>query len=612
MPFGKPDFVPRLNLLNRLAPTGDRSHPRTRTATRSSRVRTLCLAGGVAVLAACQPVPGSFAGSQRVLTPSGASPFGSYLAGRFAARAEKDSDAAANFFADTLATDPKNLTLRKRTMVLMAIDGRFDKAVSLAKEVVADDRRDSSSHIIMAADHMSRGEFGAAKSALDHLARTGLNRLLAPMLTAWAEFGAGDVDKALSALDPLEKEARFKPIYLYHAALINDLAGRHGQAMSLYQEALKGSATRSTRVAQAYGAFLNSSGETEQAAKFYDKELEAFPNNLAFRTAKDQIAQGKPVEKPVTDAKEGFAEALYTISAILARDSARDIATLYTRITLLVRPDFPPAKILLAEIKENQQQWEQAIGIYRSIKSNSELDQAVQLRIAEALNRMDRVDEAAVMLKKLAAESPDEIDALVEMGDMFRGRERFKEAADAYTQAIKRIPKIEERHWSVLYARGIAYERSGEWDKAEKDFLHALNLKPNQPLVLNYLGYSWVDKGLEIDRARKMIEKAVELRPRDGYIVDSLGWVYYRLKKYDLAVEQLERAVELRPEDPVINDHLGDAYWRVGRRFEARFQWRRALSYDPDAELIPGIEAKLNTGLAPIHAEAQKDRPKGG
>ncbi len=578
----------------------------------SVKSRMIIFAAGVAVLAACQPVPGSFAGNDRVLTPSGGSPLGSYLAGRFAARSEKDSVAAANFFAETLATDPENITLLKRTMALMAIDGRFDTAISLAETVAAEDRRDAMSHVLLASERVSRGDFTAAQQYLDRMPRTGLNRLLAPMLSAWTQYGNGNVDKALTVLKPLEKETRFKPIWLYHSALLHDLAGRSDKAMSLFQEALNGSSARSTRVAQAYGAYLEASSKPDLAEAFYKKQLRSAPSNLAFRTALERVTAGGTVVRPVADAREGFAEALYTIAAILARDSARDIATLYTRLTILVRPDFTPALILLAEIKESERQWEQAIAIYRSINSDAKLDRAIRLRIAESLNNMDKVEEATALLEELAADAPAEIDALVELGDLNRGRERFEDAAAAYSSAIDRISKVEEHHWSVFYARGIAYERSDRWDDAERDFLHALELKPNQPLVLNYLGYSWVDKGMELTKAREMIEKAVELRPRDGYIVDSLGWVYYRLKRYEEAVEQLERAVELRPEDPVINDHLGDAYWRVGRKFEARFQWRRALSFDPDDELIPGIEAKLNTGLAPIHADAQKDRPKGG
>jgi Flp pilus assembly protein TadD len=204
------------------------------------------------------------------------------------------------------------------------------------------------------------------------------------------------------------------------------------------------------------------------------------------------------------------------------------------------------------------------------------------------------------LLEEMALREPERPDPLVTMGDLLRGEDRFAEAEAAYTRALERLPVIEQRHWRLLYARGIAYERTKRWPQAESDLVKALELEPEQPFVLNYLGYSWVDQGLNLDRAKAMLHRAVELRPEDGFIVDSLGWAYYRLGDLDKAVTYLERAVELEPGDPVINDHLGDAYWRVGRQREARFQWRRALTFEPEADLVPTIQAKLANGLADV------------
>ena len=199
------------------------------------------------------------------------------------------------------------------------------------------------------------------------------------------------------------------------------------------------------------------------------------------------------------------------------------------------------------------------------------------------------------MLQAMADTAPERTDALVALGDLYRSRERWLDAVTHYDRAVARAQ--EQASWSLLYVRGIALERAKQWDRAEADFLRALDLRPDDPLLLNYLGYSWTEQGRHLDRAREMIEKAVDQRPRDGYIVDSLGWVLYRLGDFEGAVAQLERAVELRPQDPVINDHLGDAYWRVGRRLEATFQWRRALTFAPEEELVPKIRRKLDEGL---------------
>jgi Flp pilus assembly protein TadD len=203
----------------------------------------------------------------------------------------------------------------------------------------------------------------------------------------------------------------------------------------------------------------------------------------------------------------------------------------------------------------------------------------------------------------MAAEAPKTIGADVQLGDALRNKKRFEDAGAAYNEAIERATAMGlPDRWALFYDRGVAYERAGKWKEAEADLEHALELKPDQPLILNYLGYSWVDKGVKLDQGLKMVEKAVELRPEDGYIVDSLGWAHYRLGDYKAAVEHLERAVELVPSDPTINDHLGDAYWRSGRFVEARYQWRRALQFGPDRDDIHPIEVKLDQGLAPLPA----------
>nr|WP_244439480.1 tetratricopeptide repeat protein [Azospirillum baldaniorum] len=188
---------------------------------------------------------------------------------------------------------------------------------------------------------------------------------------------------------------------------------------------------------------------------------------------------------------------------------------------------------------------------------------------------------------------------------MYRVAKRYGEAADSYSKALERIGTPEERHWAVLYARAMSYDKVDRWPDAERDLRAALALKPDEAFLLNYLGYSYVDRGLNLEEAKTMIEKAVALRPKDGYIVDSLGWALYRTGDFEGAVEKLERAVELKPTDATINDHLGDAYWRVGRRNEARFQWTRALRTAEEEPQKEDIRAKLDKGLIdPKAAEA--------
>ena len=178
-------------------------------------------------------------------------------------------------------------------------------------------------------------------------------------------------------------------------------------------------------------------------------------------------------------------------------------------------------------------------------------------------------------------------------------------------------PGNEKGAWVTYYYRGICFERSKQWSKAEADMRKALELQPEQPHVLNYLGYSWIDQGINLDEGMKMIKRAVEQRPDDGYIVDSLGWAYYRIGNFEDAVKHLERAIDLKPEDPTINDHLGDAYWRVGRTLEAKFQWAHARDLKPEPEELPKIEAKIENGLpedtsSAASADKKKEDGKGG
>ena len=258
--------------------------------------------------------------------------------------------------------------------------------------------------------------------------------------------------------------------------------------------------------------------------------------------------------------------------------------------------------------------------IYERVLPTSPLQRNAQIQLAMNLDTLDQSDEAKAHLEKLIAANPGDVEAIMALGNVLRGRKQFAECADIYSKAVSTITKEEKPNWVLYYFRGICYERSKQWSKAEADLRKSLELYPEQPLVLNYLGYSWIDQGVNLDDGMSMIKRAVEQRADDGYIVDSLGWAYYRLGNIDEAVKQLERAVELKPEDPTINDHLGDAYWRAGRVLEARFQWSHARDLKPEPEDLSKIETKLKVGLSEDtssgpdaeHRKVEKVGPGGG
>jgi Flp pilus assembly protein TadD len=241
---------------------------------------------------------------------------------------------------------------------------------------------------------------------------------------------------------------------------------------------------------------------------------------------------------------------------------------------------------------------DEAIRIYAEVPDDSLLRRNADIQSGLCLDLLDRTDEAATHIRRVIDENPADLEAVTALGNIYRGRDRFAEAADIYTKGIDTIKDPVATDWRIFYFRGVSLERSKRWKEAEADLLKSLELNPDQPQVLNYLGYSWVDMGINLDKGLEMIKSAVDQRPNDGYIVDSLGWAYYRLGRYNEAVEQLERAVELKAEDPVINDHLGDAYWQVGRKLEATFQWSHARDLDPEPADLAKIVKKLENGIS--------------
>ncbi|RMD65363.1 MAG: tetratricopeptide repeat protein [Alphaproteobacteria bacterium] len=452
-------------------------------------------------------------------------------------------------------------------------------------------------------DAVARNDLDAADAVLERLPQRGVSAITRPLLRAWAAAMRGDTEAALERVAPLKNRAGFGVLYSLHAALIDDLAGRSEAARQAYDAALEAATQPSLRLTWLVGNFFERSGARERAIEVYRDFLARDPDSVLIARALRRAEAGETPAPVITDARAGMAESLFNLASLLSRERAEEIAMIHVHMALRLRPDFMVARILLAEILQGQGRGEKAIAVYRELPSDSPFAWTVGLRVADELERLDRVEEAIAEYERLAAARPDRYEPLLRLGNLLRNRERFAEAVDAYDRAAARIGTPQRRHWTLFYFRGIALERLSQWERAERDFLLALELEPEQPFVMNYLAYSWVEKKLHLDKAKSMLVRAVELRPDDGYIVDSLGWVYYRLGEYDKGVQYLERAVELRPQDPVINDHLGDAYWRVGRRHEARFQWRRALSLDPEEDVAEKIRAKLQRGLV----DAPKD-----
>jgi tetratricopeptide (TPR) repeat protein len=358
------------------------------------------------------------------------------------------------------------------------------------------------------------------------------------------------------------------------------------------------------RTADAYGRWLSKTGDRDGAKKLYENFLKVVPTHPMALEALAELKAGKTLAPMVRTPAAGAGEALYGLGTALGRQGGEDIGLIYLQLAIYLDPNHPLALVSLADLYESMKKPELAVQVYDRMPANSPLKRNADIQRALNLEIMKKPDEAKKQLDQLVAKDPKDTQALIALGNVLRSRKEYKEAVGIYTKAIALIKEPTRRNWSVFYFRGICEERAKDWPSAEKDLQKALELYPDQPAVLNYLGYSWVEQGINLDKAIKMIRRAVELQPNDGYIVDSLGWAQYKLGHYQEASDALERAIELKPEDPVINDHLGDIYWKVGRELEARFQWRHARDNNPEPEDLVRIEDKLKNGLKDGPAKA--------
>ncbi len=520
---------------------------------------------------------------------------GAYLAARLA-HSSGDTKAAAAFYGLALDYDPENADLMRKTFTLMVAEGHFDQALPLALRMVALDSDSPLPTLTLGVRDVRDGRLKEAEARFANLPKRGGIAFLGPLMTAWVQAAEGRTDDALASLASLAQNPALKALHAFHAGLILDLAGRDADAQAQYAIALAGQS--GIRPIEAAGSLFQRTGHPDQARALYDAYQAEHPDTLLFDGA-ELLAAGTNAPRPVADAKAGIAEAMFDLSTLVRQGSSPDYALVFCRLGLELTPDFPLAQLTLADLLSAQGRLTEANALYRAIDPATPAYALGQVRMAVNLDDGDDTEGAVTALEALAKSHPAAVDPLITLGDILSHRKRYDGAVQAFTRALGRTGGNQPRYWSVHYSRGVAYDRLHQWPKAEADFITALKLKPDASEVLNYLGYSWIDLGINLEQGRAMIEKAVALNPRDGAVVDSLGWALYRTGDFTGAVRELEHAVELRPEDSTINEHLGDAYWQVGRSGEARLQWQRAMSLDPDPDQIAPLQEKVRTGRLP-------------
>ena len=524
-----------------------------------------------------------------------AAEYGNYLSARFAASQHNLKDAAA-YYRASVAANPNNPQLLGLAFFFATSSGDIESAGQLAEKVVAITPDDRAGRLTLAVVAMKHHDYAGARKIIAMSAKGPFTSLTVSLIDGWAAAGLGDKAAATADIATMRAQDGADTMGMFHLALLSDYLGDKELAETSYRTVMNDGAT--PRVIDAYGRFLERSGRTADATNFYTKfSVDSGVKQIAA-AGLARIKAGVKPDALVTKPEDGAAEALFGIASALTDQSSVDVSILYLRLALYLRPGLDLGAVLLADRLEGLQKYEDAIEVYRTVDKSSAYFRLASVEIALDEARLQKNDAAIADLKVITSTDPTDIDAWTALGDTYRSSQKFAEASDAYDHAIALLGPGSAKDWPIYFARAVSEEGAKNWNAAEVDLKKALQLAPDEPAVLNYLGYSYVDQNRNIPEALAMLEKAHALKPTDGYIADSVGWAYFKLGRYADAARTLENAVELIPGDPTINDHLGDAYWRVGRKVEAKFQWSHALSFGPEVDQKALIEKKLKDGLA--------------
>lgn len=532
--------------------------------------------------------------------PAAGEDAGAYLAARVAAT-ESDYREAAAWYDRLLQSAPDDVAMLDGALVSNMALGDMPKAADLANRLVAAKGTSQVAWLALIADKAQKEDY--AGLIADQKAGRSAGKLLDGLVLAWAELGNGNMTDALSGFDAMAKTPGLEAFGLYHKALALASAGDFEGADNILSGKDSGPIAVMRRGVIAHVQILSQLERNPDALALLDRNFgrEPDPQLDALRT---RLKAGEVLPfDTVTTARDGIAEVFFTLAAALRGEADDGFTLLYTRITASLRPDHSEAVLLSAGFLEALGQPGLAEETYAQIPPESPAYHVAEIGRADTLLAQDKTEAAIEVLQSLARSHGNLVGVQTALGDALRRQDRFAEAIPAYDAAIKLVGKPERRHWGLFYARGISHERSGDYKAFEADLRQALALEPDQPQVLNYLGYSFIDRGQNLDEAMQMIQTAVAKQPDAGYIIDSLAWAWFRLGQYEKAVEPMEKASLLEPVDPIVTDHLGDVYWAVGRQREARFQWHRALSFNPEEKEATRIRAKLEKGLDAVLAD---------
>ena len=536
---------------------------------------------------------------------------GAFLAARQAARLN-DSESAGAFYAEALMARPGDVTLMREAMQAQVTAGQLDKALQTAQMIVDTDGETRQARLLLAVDAFKRGLYDEAAAHLNEMSRGPFTELLVPNIRLWTAIALQDDAARQRAVNRLSRGSVFASAQLVQAAQGLELAGQIDEARRYYERALRSGGARYLHMVLAYGGFMQRHGEAEKAEKLYDFYAERNLTHAHIEAARARLADGQPL-RANENPQAGLAQAFAAIGEAMQSEGRTELALGFLRVAQHLNPSDDLIAYNVAKRLGELERYQRAAEQFAAIEESAVLYQAAQIDRAQMLFQAGANDAAIAVLQTQLKDRPENRDILISLGDLYRAEQRFDEAEQMYDRAIALLGEPEPRHWFLYFARGMMRERLDNWDLAEIDLQQARQLSGDEPNVLNYLGYSWIDQGIHLDEGLKIIRQAVNKEPKNGAFVDSLGWAYYRLGDYTNALKYLELASQLEAADAVITDHLGDALWRVGRKVEARYQWRKALAFDPTDEDRAKIETKLLSGLgAPEKKKPKAHMPRGG
>lgn len=527
---------------------------------------------------------------------------GNYLAGQFAQR-HKDWVKASEYMTRVLKRDKNDPDLEKHSMILYMAAGEGDKSIQIAKEVLKEEPENILAVLFSSIDFIKKDDYKTAIKIYDQINDNNIAAFIVPVLKLWAK--AADGEFGIKDLTP-------NSFYAYQTLLVGLYLDKKDGALLFAKEGFK-IEENDIRDLEKHADLFYIYGENALALENYKAiKKNNFANDGVIKKIallEDNQSIENLIKLPVINSpKDGAALVFQDMAEILLREMSDDSATIFAQMSLHLNPTLYRNYAIIGEVYQRYERYDTAIETLQKIGPKSELYPVIQRQIAELYTEKEKDDKAIEILQNLYKTNND-LDALIQIGDIYRYQENFKEAKKTYTSILKNFDKAPEKYWHVYYARGMVLERLKDFKAAEKDLKQALEFRPDNPYLLNYLGYSWVDQGINLEESLEMITRAVAFKPNDGYITDSLGWTYYKMREFEKAVPPLERAVELLSYDATINDHLGDAYWQVGRTNEAKFQWQRALNYNDgkDEELKATIEKKLVSGITNNEQEKTSD-----